>query len=143
MEIDQNCFYPDGTKPLDMTPAKGLTKMESGRFRMTFRVVDVDTMAPVIASEDMVVTTYSSSQGCEAPLVIPPITIEEECSGIRRVQASSPGFFTVNLVENNAGKWVPEEKIMLPKDGMNFHHGDSVIENAFKVIVEAADSCDL
>lgn len=143
MEIDQNCFYSDGSKPLDKAPAKGLTKMEDGRFRMTFRVVDADTLAPTIEKEEMVITTNANSQRCEAPLVIPDLNIEELCSGIRRVQASSPGYFTVDLVRNRAGKWVPSEQVLLPKDGHNYSHGDSIIENAFKVIIETADSCDL
>lgn len=143
MEIDQDCFYPDGTSPLDMKPAKGLTMMERGRFRMNFIVVDVDTIAPMISMADKVVTTYTSSRGCEAPLVIPPVSISEKCSGIRRVQASAPGYFTVNLIQNNEGQWVAEDKVMLPKDGKDYQVGDSIIHNAFKVIIESADSCDL
>ncbi len=143
LEFDQKCFFKDGTKPLEVVPARGLTKMEDGRFRMTFKVVDVDTMAPTINTNELVITTYSSSQNCEAPFVVPGIMVDELCSGIRRVQASSPGYFTVRLKKNNAGDWIPEEKIMLPKDGQNYTHGDSLIENAFKVIVEASDSCDL
>lgn len=143
MEIDQDCFYPDGTSPLDLKPARGLVKMERGRFRMEFSVVDVDTLAPVISITDKVITSYTGSMVCEAPLVVPPITVTEECSGIRRVQASSPGYFTVNLKKDRNGKWMAEESVMLPKDGMDYQVGDSIIFNAFKVYVESSDSCDL
>lgn len=143
MELSQDCFYADGSKPLTVVPAKGLVRMERGRFRMSFSVVDVDTLAPQIDLASRISTTFTSSRECNAPLIIPPLTISEKCSGIRRVHASVPGYFTVNLKQNKQGKWVPAENIHLPKDGMNYMEDDTTILNAFKVYIEASDSCNL
>lgn len=143
IEFDQDCFFADGTKPLATKPHKGLTRMERGRFRATFSALDVDTLAPVISIDQRVVMSYTGSRGCEATLKVPSVTIDEECSGIRRVHASVPGYFTVNMKQNKKGEWVPDENVILPKDGMDYMENDTVIENAFKVIIEASDSCDL
>lgn len=143
VEIDQDCFYADGKKPLADPPIRGLTRLERGLFRLSFNVLDVDTLAPVLTLGEQVVTTYTGSRLCEAPVVFPPISIAEDCSGIRRVQATMPGYFTVEMMQDRNGNWVPRENKMIPKDGMDYQEGDTIIENAFKVIIESSDSCDL
>ncbi|MBY5958819.1 T9SS type A sorting domain-containing protein [Membranicola marinus] len=143
LEFDQECYYADGTRPLASKPKKGLIRMERGRYRASFSVIDIDTLAPVISVEQRVVTSYTGSRGCEASLKVPSMTINEECSGVRRVTASVPGYFTVNLEQNRMGEWVPDENVILPKEGRVIMDNDTIIENAFKVYVEASDSCDL
>lgn len=128
LELSQKCFYADGTTPLPSEKNPGIQTLERGRKMLTFDVLDVDTLAPSIQLGELLVRTKTSARSCESPLVFPSIDIQEKCSGIRRVHASAPGFFTVNMIKNQNGQWIPEESVVLPTDGVDYvHQGKSEI----------------
>lgn len=144
---DQSCFAESGFTP-DQEAMAGVSRLSRGRYRISFEVMDQDTVPPGIDIDEVISYSSTATMNCEGRVKFPDITIEDNCSGVRRAQATVSGYFTVDLKKNSSGHWVPTENVVLPFDGRDyidsFKFDEPVeIKNSFKVIVESADSCNL
>lgn len=147
LQFEQLCFSKSDFRP-GSSSSTGINGLSQGRFQIVFEVLDQDTIPPGIGIDEVVSYSNTSSLSCEGRIQFPDITIEDNCSGVRRAQATVAGHFTVDLKRNSAGFWQPVENVVLPFDGKNYIDYDKFdepveIENAHKVIVESADSCNL
>lgn len=139
----QKCF--SAREDTAGSPAPGIKRLGRGDFQVTFDILDRDSIAPVIEIADRFVKNQTGNLDCEARVQFPELRIEDDCSGVRKASASVSGHFTADLKKNSAGLWESKEREVLPAFGKDYYDkaADTLIENAFKVIVEATDSCDL
>jgi|GEM_PF-6686547 len=147
LQFDQSCYSQSDFRPVTSS-SSGITHLSPGRFQIVFEVLDQDTIPPGIEIDEIISYSNTSQLSCEGRVQFPKITIEDNCSGVRRAQATVSGHFTVDLKRNSAGFWEPVENVLLPFDGKNYIDYDQFdqpveIKNAHKVVVESADSCNL
>ncbi|NND34124.1 MAG: T9SS type A sorting domain-containing protein, partial [Saprospiraceae bacterium] len=100
-----------------------------------------DTTGPVITKLDTAafyVPIPSDSHGCSADVYVPPIMLEDTCTGVKQVKAMVDRQVVVLDYNAQTGYYESHKKIKLPVTQLDFIGGASVISY---VRYEAIDSC--
>ncbi len=144
VEIKQSCYgaLANGNCAVPDDMSNGLTAGPvPGYWTCEFWVIDLDTVPPEVtcdldakANPDLIHadTLYvpAGSHDCGAHTYLPPVVVEDECSGVKYVKAIVPGIATVVFEESSTpGVFEAHKNVKIP-------HGLPV-----PIYYEAYDSC--